>query len=329
MDITVVSLNPSIDWQWSTPTFEYGGLNRANSGKRYASGKGINVCAALKNLGLDPLCIGFNYRENEDFITHALDEWGVGYDFVTVNGAVRVNIKLYDDATGEMTELNQPGAYVPAEDLHALYEKFETVTGWYTAINDVNMRSRKKREPSSNNSESPLLILSGSMPAGVPVDTYARLCAAWPGRVILDADGKALHNALTGKKPPFCIKPNLYELRSSFGVKLPTRDEIAEFCQMLIRDYGVEMICVSMGAEGAMLVTVSDAYYVPAQKVEVRGVQGAGDAMVAGIAYGLAQGLPVPELLRTAIAAATATVIRDGTLMCTLAGFRKYLSIAN
>jgi len=284
----------------------YGGLNRAKSGMRYASGKGINVCAALKNLGLDPVCVGFNFRENGNIITDALDEWGIRHDFIVADGAVRVNIKLYDNATGEMTELNQPGDFVPEEAVAELYAT-------------PSLRGAKRR------SNPGILVLSGSLPTGVPVDIYKQLCTAWPGTVILDAEGEALRLALTAEKPPFLIKPNLYELTTSFGVELPTKEDIAAFCKELARKYGVGMICVSMGAEGAMLVTGTDAYYVSPPEVKVRGVQGAGDAMVAGLVYGLANSLPAPELLRVATAAAAASVERDGTLMCTWEGFQKHL----
>lgn len=331
MNIIVMSLNPSIDWQWSVPSFVYGGLNRAKNGERYASGKGINVCAALKNIGLDPLCIGFNFRENGDFLTNALDEWGIRHDFITVDGAVRTNIKLYDDSTGEMTELNQPGTFVPGKAMQALYEKFDV------AIDTIADKRQPIKENGhisryDDNNEAAIIVISGSMPAGVPADTYKRLCEAWPGKVILDADGEALRLALMGGKPPFCIKPNLHELTNlacmmNCDVDFSKREGIAAFCRELTQSYGVSMICVSMGEKGAMLVTDLEDCYIPAPKLTVRGVQGAGDAMVAGLAYGLAQGLMVPELLHTATAAAAATVERDGTLMCTREGFRKYLAM--
>ena len=339
-----MSLNPSIDWQWATPSFVYGGLNRAKSGERYAAGKGINVCVALKNLGLDPLCKGFNFRESGSFITGALDERGVRYDFVTVDGAVRVNIKLYDDATGKMTELNQPGDYVPDRAVEELYSKILVgkVAGQpqsrrcerseaiqhkqlpNTASGLLRYARNDGRMSRHVHTGEDILVLSGSMPSGVPADIYSRLCSAWPGITVLDTDGEALRLALTGEKPPFLIKPNLFELTSCFGVELSTKESIAAFCKQLIAEYGVGVICVSMGADGAMLVTGADAYYVYAPEVKVRGVQGAGDAMVAGLVYGL--GLPAHELLRKATAAATATVVRDGTLMCTREGFEKYLT---
>ncbi|MCL2362161.1 MAG: 1-phosphofructokinase family hexose kinase [Defluviitaleaceae bacterium] len=299
MSITVVSLNPCIDWQLTTPAFVYGGMNRVQQVGRYVAGKGINVCLALSNLGHSTLCTGFNYRENGDFITDELDKCGIHHDFVTVEGAVRTNIKLYDASTGEMTEINQSGGQVSREELNAFHKKMSGIKG-------------------------SLLVLSGSMPPGVPADIYRRLCEAWSGPVILDAEGEALRLALTGDKPPFCIKPNLYELEHSFGVKFSSNDEIVAFCKGLIAAHGVGMICVSMGAEGALLVTANSVYFLPALKLTVGGVQGAGDSLVAGLAMGLSLGAPEGEMLRMAMAAAAASVVREGTLMCTKSGFDMY-----
>jgi len=301
MKITVVNLNPSIDWQMATQSFVYGGLNRVVPEGKYPAGKGISVCGALVNLGYPVFCTGFNYRENGSFITDALDKWQVSYDFITVEGAVRTNIKLYDTTKGTMTELNQPGRFVPESAITLLFEKLSIL-------------------------DQELLILSGSMPVGVPSDTYKKICDLWQGQIILDAEGEALRLALEGDKPPYCIKPNLYELEHSFGVKLPTREKIVAFCKDLIKNHQIEMICVSMGADGVMLVTATAAFFLPALDVHVKGVQGAGDALVAGIAYGITQGKPEPELLKIAAAAATASVIREGTLMCTREDYEFFLA---
>jgi len=301
MNITVVNLNPCIDWQLTVDSFVYGGLNRVTPGKKYVAGKGINVCLALASLGQPSQCLGFNYRENGSFITDALDEQGIPHDFIVVEGAVRTNIKLYDNATGAMTELNQPGAQVSGANLLSFHEKISAL----------------------GNS---MLVFSGSLPMGVPVDTYRQICDMWHGKVILDAEGEALRLALEGDKPPFCIKPNLYELTSSFGVKLSSKEEIAAFCKELIRRYGLKMICVSMGADGAVLVTAASAFFIPALELPVNGVQGAGDALVAGLVYGLSLGASESEMLRMAAAAAAASVIREGTLMCTREGYAKFLA---
>jgi len=301
--ITVVNLNPCLDWSWQIGDFTPGGMNRVQSTRADVAGKGINVCMALKNLGADPLCLGFNFTENGSAITHKLDEMAIRHDFVRVKGAVRINIKLYDNA-GAMTELNQAGAFVADSAQAVLFEK---IMSW------------------QEGREGGLLVLSGSRPANVPADFYARICNAWQGRVILDTEGEALKLALAQDNPPFLLKPNLFELESTFNIKLPTHDAIIEFARTFIAR-GVKMVCVSMGARGAIFITDAESIFAPAYRLDVKAVQGAGDAMVAGLALALTDGITAPkDLLHHAMAAAAATVTREGTQMCDRAGFEHFL----
>ena len=297
----VVNLNPCIDWQYRVPQFKYGGMNRVRLTRRDVAGKGINVCVALKNLGLDPLCMGFNFTENGDALTSKLDELGIRHDFVNVPGAVRVNIKLYEDAGGEMTELNQPGGFVPEYARDELVDKI------------INA-----------NEYAEILVLSGSRPEGVEARFYTRLCKAWRGKVFLDTEGEALRLAVK-EAPPFALKPNLYELSTGFGItgEMLNPREIAGFCRENILQAGVSLICVSMGSKGAVLVTPDDSYYCPALDIVAKGVQGAGDAMVAGLVYYTYKNEGEP--LSAAMAAAAASVIRDGTEMCSREDFEKML----
>lgn len=297
--ITVVSLNPSYDWQYSVPNFAYGGLNRVACTRKDIGGKGINVCVALNNLGLNPLCTGFNFNENGDFLTSQLDNLNVKHDFINVNGAVRVNIKLYEGSSNTMTELNQQGSLVTGADIDSLCLKIE-----------------------AHSHENNTLVLSGSRPQGVGANFYAQLCKTWKGKVFLDTDGEALKTALK-TAAPYAIKPNLFELESTFDVKLKTPKDIATFCKENIITNGVSIVCVSMGSDGAVLVTINGAWFCPALKLETKGVQGAGDSMVAGLLYALYNRLPENEYLSSAMAAASASVILDGTAMCGLNDFNK------
>ena len=305
-EITVVSLNPCMDWQYTVPSFKYGGLNRVNRTYSGVSGKGINVCKALKNLGLDPLCVGFNFTKNGAVLTETLDAHGIRYDFVDVNREIRVNIKLYDESTGLMTEINQPGEFVNNEAQLKLSRK----------INDL---------ASNGHSADDILIISGSLPKNVKETFYADLCALWPGKTIVDTDGEALRQILKNiYSRPFVIKPNLFELESTFGVKLKTPVEIVKFCREKLSD--VYYSCISMGADGVVFVSPSAAYYYPALKIKAKGLQGAGDAMVAGLVYGMANNLPEEDILLTAVAAATATITLEGTKMCTRKVFETMLA---
>jgi len=313
-------------------------MNRVRRTRQDIAGKGINVCVALKNMGLDPLCIGFNFAENGDILTSHLDALGIRHDFITIDGAIRTNIKLYEES-GTMTELNQPGAFVPVlfqEELEmklrssAPFSPFSQVQSARHCEKQRDEAVQSSNEPLdcftyARNDEKGILILSGSRPQGVPADFYARLCEAWiqsdsQNIVFFDTEGEALRLALESKAAPFAIKPNLFELESTFGVKLNSPQEIADFCRGEImtpeKQNRPAVVCVSMGGDGAVLVTPTKSYFCPALGIEVRGVQGAGDAMVAGLVYAVTSNAPEAELLPHAMAAAAASVIRDGTEMC-------------
>jgi 1-phosphofructokinase len=295
--LTIVSLNPCIDWQYNIAAFNRGGMNRVHMTYESAASKGTNVAVVLKNLEHAPCCIGFNFVRGGEKVTEKFDSLCIPHDFETVEGAVRINIKLFEESTGIMTELNQPGGFVP--EIH--------VKNLETKVAELARQNHRG-----------ILVLGGSLPAGVPKNFYAKLTSLWQGKVFLDAEGDALRLALDAEIKPFAVKPNLYELENAFDVKLSTIEEIVSFCRERIifkgesfREEenfrgGVRLICVSMGADGAVLVTKNDAYFCPAVKVNVRGLQGAGDSMVAGLIHGILNNKNDAELLRYAVAAAKA-----------------------
>jgi len=339
LKILVVCLNPCIDALYEVDDFAHGGLNRVSVTRRDAAGKGVNVAIALANLGVRVVCTGFNFCENGELLRRKLDESKVAYDFVDVSGEVRTNIKLYEKSTGAMTELNQPGSFVP---FHAQAELLEKIR--------------------RHNAD--VLVLSGSRPENVEADFYAKIVAQEHGKFILDMEGDALLLALdaagasiqnvydtsgiVAHKKIFAVKPNLFELESTFGVKFSSPvqpKEIIDFCRAShvarpspsasatsngrrVALATAQNICVSMGAGGAVLITGEDAYYSPALSVQAKGVAGAGDAMVAGLVFALAMGSPVEDYLPAAMAAAAASVMRDGTLMCTREEFDRFFSEA-
>ena len=281
--ITSVSLNPSIDRTLCVKDFTTGGLNRVLSQTDVAAGKGVNVALAAAALGADSECIGFMYREGGALFEKRLREGGVHSDFMWCEGAVRVNVKVFDQSRGEITELNSSGTPVTEQQLNEM-----------TRL--VQAHARK----------SDTLILSGSLPPACPVDYYRTLAEAAEGencRVLLDADGDRLCAGMKAK--PFLIKPNRYELEMLTGRKLDSTDLLLDAAQDCIRE-GVGAVAVSMGGEGAIIVDGQSAFRVPGLKVEVKSTVAAGDSMIAGIAVGLSRGYPLEEAFRLGVAAATA-----------------------
>jgi 1-phosphofructokinase len=302
--IITVTLNPCYDRQIEIPSLTRGGMNRASATRTDAAGKGINVSVALSNLGVGSICTGFNYIDNGALLTDFLDERNITHDFINVPGEVRINIKLFERDTSVMTEINQPGAFVPYEYTGTLLDKAAALT---------------------DNTDD-IVVLSGSRPQNVGADIYMQLIERVSCRCIVDTEGAALLATLNAKRKPFLIKPNLFELETAFGVKLPDKEAAISFCRSHIISTGVEYVCVSMGGDGAMLISADGAWFAPALDIPVRGLAGAGDSMVAGLVYGLRSGAEPGEILRYGAAAASASVIREGTQLCTRDGFDEMLT---
>lgn len=295
--ISALAMNPCIDLTLYIDKLSPGATHRAQRNRSDIGGKAVNVVNALNNLGLACQLLGFDFLENGNVLKEPLQASGIPFDLLAVEGAIRTNIKIFEEEDQLMTEINQEGAAVSGEAVLALIEK-------------------------TARAKSDVLILSGSLPPGVDDGVYGEIIKRTKAAVILDAYGPALCKGLMAGA--YLIKPNIHELERSFGTAAPSRDMQITLCRDLLRQYAsLRAICLSLGEEGALMIGRNEAYYSPALDIPVRGVQGAGDSMVAGIAALLSESpdAPLDKLLKFAVAAAAASLIREGTLMATKEGF--------
>lgn len=300
--ITTVTLNPCIDRMVTVEKFIYGGLNRIINSRMDAAGKGINVAVALHQLGEKAFCTGFNYTERGYMIRNFLDSAGIPCDFVEVEGEVRINLKVFDLSQSVVTEINESGYPVSPEHIESLKDKIDAYA------------------PKSS-----MMVFSGSVPRGVPVSIYRELIERvnrYGVLCVLDAEGELLLEGI--KAQPYLIKPNLFELEKATGKTLTTYGEIVRAARFFI-EKGVRIVGVSMGNQGAMIIDEKEAYYAHPVVVEVKGTAGAGDSMVAGFCIAIKEGASLNDMLRYGVAAATASVMREGTLLCTREGFETML----
>ena len=287
--ITSVSLNPSIDRTLTVESFTPGGLNRVLSSGDVAAGKGINVALTVSALGLNAECVGFMYRDSAPLFEKRLMVNSTAYDFIWLDGAARTNIKVLDQSAGVVTELNESGREIDADSLRRMTELV-----------------------CAHADNSDYLILTGSMPPGCPDDYYATLIEAVAGlgcRCVLDADGERLKKGLAAG--PFMIKPNRYELESMTGKRLDSIPEIRDAARHYI-DQGVEVVAVSLGADGAIILRGDEALYAPKLNIEVKSTVGAGDSMVAGLIAGFMAEEDLEETFRMGMACATARCMTEG-----------------
>lgn len=288
--ITSVSLNPSVDKMLTVDEFAYGGLNRAASTRDDLAGKAINVALVTAALGVETECIGFMFRDNGKPFEAKMMRHGIRSDFIWLDGSVRTNIKLFDKATGRITEINEPGTRV-----------FESNT---KKLLDLIARHA---------ADSDYLLLTGSLPPGCPDDLYKTIIGMVEGlncRCVLDASGEALKSGILAR--PFLIKPNIHELQSLVGRALNSVEDIVFAASGIVKE-GVEVVCVSMGEEGALIVNRREALYAKRVEVNVRSTVGAGDAMVGGLIAGFLGEQPLEAVFRMGVACASASVMADGT----------------
>ena len=281
--ITTISLNPSIDRTVNVEKFVPGGLNRVVSAHSVAAGKGINVALTASALGVASECIGFMYREGSKLFEKRLMVGGVEYNFVWCDGSVRTNVKVFDQSTGTITEINESGARVSEDDLKRMTD--------LVALHAEN---------------TDYLVLAGSLPPGCPADYYRTLIQTVEGlgcRCVLDADGDRMRYGLEAR--PFMIKPNRYELELMTGEKLNSLKEIRDAAQKYL-DMGVSVVAVSPGSEGALITDGDETLYAPKLALDVKSTVGAGDAMVAGLTCGFIGDNELEDAFRMGVACASA-----------------------
>lgn len=296
--ITTLTLNPCIDRTINFENFNLGGTNKVLSTRIDVSGKGINTSIALHQLGKPTICIGFNYTDGKQVVERSLSKQGIEYDFVVVEGELRTNIKAFDQSNQIMTEFNESGPLVDKVCMDALYEKLE-----------------KYLEKTS------ILVLNGSVPTGVPYDIYKNIIemANKRGiRTILDAANDLLLEGIKGK--PYIIKPNKDEFAAIFGRNIESVEEAISLSRKII-DSGVKYVCLSMGSEGAMMISKDEAYIAPPLKLDIKGIQGAGDSLVAGMCIAMDKNLGMDEMLRYGVAVASGSLIHEGTKLCQVEDF--------
>ncbi len=288
--IVTVTMNPAIDKTVDIDKLQHGGLNRIQKVEYDAGGKGINVSKTIQELGGTSVATGFLGGNAGRTIESVLNEKGIQNDFITVDGETRTNTKVFEQ-TGEVTELNEPGPMISDGQIGQLMEKLEGYANAQT-----------------------LFILAGSIPNGVDKGIYGEITRrvhAHGAKVLLDADGELFRNALDAG--PDMIKPNRVELEEYAGFDYRASvEELLETAKSL-KGKGIGTVAVSMGKSGAMFVR--DGYEVkcPALTVRAHSTVGAGDAMVAALAYAWDQQLDNEQTVRMCIATSAGAVTTIGT----------------
>jgi 1-phosphofructokinase len=248
--VVTLTLNPSLDYYLDTEIV-IGAVNRAEGERFSAGGKGINVSRVLHKLGVDTLALGFVggwtgslIRQHCPFKT----------DFIEIDGDSRVNVKICGETE---TEINAKGPMIDSAFKEKLLSK------------------------ASNIGENDIVVLTGSLPPGVP-DCFYRIFAenTKSKYIVADTTGNRLSELMAIR--PFLIKPNHIELGELVGTQIDKNDidNSVRIAKNLQKD-GARNILVSHGDVGAILITESDVFIEKTIPLPLKSTVGAGDTLLA------------------------------------------------
>lgn len=280
--IYTITFNPALDYISQVENFEVGKINRTKTEKILPGGKGLNVSIVLKNLAYNSTALGFIAGFTGEELKKQLEDYGINTDFIKVKkGITRINVKI---SSKEETALNGNGPEITKEDIQELLDKIEKI---------------KKDD---------IVILAGNVPKGINSNIYEIICVNLEKNgvtYIVDATKELLINVL--KYKPFLIKPNKDELEETFKVKIKTKEDIILYAKKL-QLMGAQNVLVSLGGDGAILVTADDnVYFCEAPKGKVLNTVGAGDSMVAGFLAGYLKTQNYEYALKMGIATGSAS----------------------
>lgn len=288
--IYTVTLNPALDKTATVENLRLDSVNRISELRVDPGGKGINVSKVVRELGAKTVAIALLGGHTGTMLRNMLAELGIECKVLEVEGETRTNLKIKDPALKTNTDINEPGPEVTDEQLRGMLDGLVGEVG-----------------------SGDIVVLSGSLPRGAAADTYKVWVAALKktgAKVYLDADGDKLVRGIEAK--PDLIKPNEIELGAMMGRTLDADDKIVEAARELI-DGGLDRVMVSMGGAGALYVARDVTIKANPVKVPVGSTVGAGDSVVAALAYAQDKGLGLEDTMRLAMATGAANVMQSGT----------------
>lgn len=258
--ILTLTANPSVDLTLQVNTFETGEVNRAVSKAKDPAGKGINVSRALHKNAVPTTAIFPADAVSGKWIESALSQLGIATQTTPITEEVRQNITIVDDQ-GITTKINEAGPCLTSEEKQGLLNHIETAL-----------------------SSSPKwLVTSGSIPPGLDDTFYitvGEIAHKHGVKFAVDTSGTAL-KAIVDAKIADVLKPNIEELEELAGTSLPTVGEVVTFAQSIL-SHPEAYVLVSLGENGALLVTARGAIWAGHDTVIAESTVGAGDSTLAG-----------------------------------------------
>jgi 6-phosphofructokinase 2 len=301
-DVLTVTLNPALDVSASTPGVRPTSKLRCNQVQRHPGGGGVNVARVLHRLGADCVAVCLLGGPSGQMVSQLLLDEGVPNLPIAIGGHTRESFHVRDTGDGQEYRFVLPGPSIHADELNALIG----ILAW--------------QAPPS------FMVISGSLPPGVDAGFYVRLARVahdWSAKLVLDGSGPPLEAALG--QGVYMAKPSLREFREITGLALGNLAEVRDAALLWVADRKAEVVVVSLGDQGALLVSRDHVLFAPALAVAVVSAVGAGDSFVAGMVWQLVQGAEIAHAFRYGVATATAALLSTGTGLCSIEDVARHL----
>lgn len=288
--ILTVTLNAAIDKRYVVSGFREGEVNRVLECAYTPGGKGLNVSKPASIAGADVVATGFVGGHAGNYIVDSLKDFNIKSEFYHMKAESRSCINIWDVEKKKQTEFLEPGFTVGGEDFERFAAKFTEL------VEDADV-----------------VAMSGSVPKGLDGRAYQRLVAivkAAGKKVILDTSGNLLKMGIEAK--PTMVKPNIDEIRMLTGSRCDSHEELIDAAKK-IYEAGVEVVVISLGADGSVLVCEEGVFQAIVPRIDAVNTVGCGDSMIAGFALGFERGLSVEESMKLASAISAAAALREET----------------
>lgn len=289
--ILTITMNPALDKSTTVDKIFPEKKLRCAEPVTEAGGGGINASKAIRELGGESIAFypagGANGARLQEILTTA----GIRSTVVPLKGETRENITITELSHNQQFRFVMPGPALDQEDIERCLAAIEAI------------------QPVPN-----IIVASGSLPPGVPNDFLAQLaalCRRKGAKLIADTSGEPLLQA--AGKGIYLLKPNMSELCSLAGKEYLELDSVTEEARKVIDKGYCEVLVISMGPAGALLVTKEMSERISAPAVKKRTAVGAGDSMVGGMAWMLDKGEPLLTAARFGVACGTAATMNAGT----------------
>jgi 6-phosphofructokinase 2 len=292
--IITLTPNPAIDVSTSVAKLAPFGKLRCAAPRRDPGGGGINVARVVKRLGGETAAIYPAGGATGQLLHRLMDREGLRSLAIPAAHETREDFTVFEEATKRQYRFVMPGAPLAEQE-------------WQQCLKALGSATPR-----------PIFVVaSGSLPPGVPEDFYgrvARIAKEIGAKAIVDSSGPALAAPL--QEGVYLIKPNLREFQQLTATNSADDSALIEAGRRLIGQGRVECIALTLGPQGALLITRDRALRADALPIEPASVVGAGDSFLGAMVWSLAHDGRLDAALRCGVAAGSAALLNPGTELC-------------